>query len=132
MSSIRIIETGIDVSQIIKELQEHDADWGNQKQYGNGHLNPETCIVSAEVLQLIMPATIPDVPPGDSEYCIPTPAYFNHKAVVKFMEDRCGKDNFRRCGFLRLPVGQIVGQHVDGGSYYWTKDRKSTRLNSSH
>ena len=123
MSSIRVIETGIDISQIVKELQEHDADWGNQKQYGNGHLNPETCIVSAEVLQLIMPATIPDVPPGDSEYCIPTPAYFNHKAVVKFMEDRCGKDNFRRCGFLRLPVGQIVGQHIDGGSYYWTKDR---------
>jgi len=123
MSSIRVIETGIDISQIIKELQEHEDDWGNQKKYGNGHLNPETCMVSAEVLQLIMPATMPGIPPGDSEYCIPTPAFYNHKSVIKFVEERCGKQNFRRCGFLKLPVGQIVGQHIDGGSYYWTKDR---------
>lgn len=123
MSSIRVIETGIDISEIVKELEAHPEDWGNQKEYGNGHLNPETCIVSAEVLQLIMPVTVPGIPPGDSEYCAPTPAYYHHKSVINFVESRCGVNSFRRCGFLKLPVGEIVGQHIDGGSYYWTKDR---------
>ena len=63
--SIRVIETGIDISKIVAELEAHPEDWGSQKKYGNGHLNPETCMVSAEVLQLIMPATIPGVPQGE-------------------------------------------------------------------
>ena len=29
----------------------------------------------------------------------------------------------RRCGFLALPVGEIVGSHIDEGTYYLTKDR---------
>ena len=28
-----------------------------------------------------------------------------------------------RCGFLSLPVDEIVGAHIDEGTYYLTRDR---------
>jgi hypothetical protein len=58
---------------------------------------------------------------GDTEYCIPTPACKNHTAVLAFLTRHFGK--FSRCGFLSLPVGGGVGQHIDKGNYYLTRDR---------
>ena len=58
---------------------------------------------------------------GDTEICIPTPAYERHTAIIGFLK-RHFKD-FKRCGFLSLPVGGEVGIHIDEGKYYLTKDR---------
>jgi mannose-6-phosphate isomerase-like protein (cupin superfamily) len=41
--------------------------------------------------------------------------------VLKFVFSRFKK--LKRCAFLSLPVGQIVGTHIDEGTYYLTKDR---------
>lgn len=125
MKNIRIIKTGINVSKILKQLKEHREDWGNQRRVEGVHTVmddhgfPE---VDAGVLQLVMGAvTRPDEYVGDTELCIPTPAYKNHTEIIGFLK-RHFKD-FRRCGFLSLPVGGAVGKHIDVGSYYQTKDR---------
>ena len=40
---------------------------------------------------------------------------------LKFLKTYFKK--IRRCAFLSLPVGEIVGTHIDEGTYYLTKDR---------
>jgi mannose-6-phosphate isomerase-like protein (cupin superfamily) len=50
-----------------------------------------------------------------------TPAYNHHTEIISFLKRHFKK--FDRCGFLSLPVGGEVGQHIDIGSYYQTRDR---------
>lgn len=124
LRNIRIIQTGIDVSKIKEQLDLYSSDWGIQKHaYEHlGQLDPETNLVSAGVLQLVMGAIEEegqDV--RDSEICVPTPACARHTEILKWAWTTFG--DFSRCAFLSLPVGKIVGQHIDIGSYYLTKDR---------
>lgn len=125
MNNIRIIKTGINVSKILDQLKKYPEDWGavknidGAKNYVDEHGFPE---VQADVLQLIVGAvTSTDQYVGDSEICIVTPAYNKHTHVVNFLKRHFPKHN--RCGFLSLPVGGIVGRHIDIGSYYQTRDR---------
>ena len=125
MDNIRIIKTGINVSKILRQLKEHPEDWGaarnmeGAKNVVDEHGFPE---VTAGVLQLVMGGVNSvDEYVGDTEICIPTPAVKHHTEIIGFL-----KRNFKkycRCGFLSLPVGGEVGQHIDIGSYYQTKDR---------
>ena len=48
---------------------------------------------------------------GDTEICIPTPAFYKHTEIVDFIKKRF--KSVSRCGFLSLPVGGIVGRHID-------------------
>ena len=123
MKNIRVIKTGINVSKIKAQLDEFKADWGAQKKIeGTEQLDPNLYQVDAGVLQLVMGGIgRPGQFVGDTEICVPTPYYDHHTEIVGFL--RRNFRSFCRCGFLALPVGGFVGQHVDFGSYYLTKDR---------
>jgi hypothetical protein len=123
MKNIRIIETGIDVSKILEQLEQYSEDWGSQKNIKDTEqLDSNKYTVTVDVLQLIMGGITKEGEyVGNTEICNRTPAYEHHTEVLKFVFDRFKK--LRRCAFLSLPVGEIVGSHIDEGSYYLTKDR---------
>lgn len=125
MKNIRVIQTGIDVSQVLEQLKQYPQDWGAVRKMEGAHNVvdefgfPE---VSAGVLQLVMGAVEKEGDyVGDSELCVPTPAFEHHTAVLKIL----GRyfRNVSRCAFLSLPVGGKVGTHIDIGEYYQTRDR---------
>ena len=123
MKHIKVLKTGINVSKIIKQLEQYPEDWGSQQKLKNVKLkDPHEYITSVDVLQLVMGGiTKPDEQVGDTEICIKTPAYEKHSEIRKFLNKNY--PNYSRCGFLALPVGEIVGAHIDEGKYYLTKDR---------
>jgi len=123
MKNIRIIETGVDVSKIIEQLEQYPEDWGSQKNIKDTEqLDSNKYTVTVDVLQLIMGGITKEGEyVGNTEISNKTPAYEHHTEVLKFVFDRFKK--LRRCAFLSLPVGQIVGTHIDEGTYYLTKDR---------
>jgi hypothetical protein len=123
MKNIRIIETGVNVSKILEQLEQYPEDWGSQKNIKDTEqLDSNKYTVTVDVLQLIMGGITKEGEyVGNTEICNKTPAYEHHTEVLKFVFDRFKK--LRRCAFLSLPIGQIVGTHVDEGTYYLTKDR---------
>ena len=124
MDNIKIIKTGINVSKILTQLKRYPEDWGNQTQVDGAQslLDQGFPEVNAGVLQLVVGGVEKmDQYVGDTEICIPTPAIKRHTEVVRFMQRNFKK--FSRCGFLSLPVGGIVGVHIDLGNYYLTRDR---------
>jgi len=60
---------------------------------------------------------------GDSEINIKTPAYAHHSEIRKIIRKHFKKADIHRCGFLSLPVDEIVGAHIDKGTYYQTRNR---------
>jgi len=125
LANIRVIKTGINVSKFLKQLHQNPADWGSQKNIEgvqdlvDGYGFPA---VQAGVLQLVMGVvSTKEHYVGDSEISKSTPAYDRHTEIVAFLKRHFKK--FDRCGYLSLPVGGEVGQHVDIGSYYQTRDR---------
>jgi len=125
LANIRVIKRGINVSKIMKQLQQYPEDWGGQKKMEGVHDLVDECGFSAMdvgALQLKI-GTIADINQfvGDSEFSVETPAYHRHTEIVGFLKRNFKK--FDRCGFLSLPVGGMVGQHVDIGTYYQTRDR---------
>ena len=124
MDNIKIIKTGINVSKILNQIKANPQDWGAQKTAeGTASLlergYPDLDI---GVLQLVMGSvTKPEDFVGDSELSMPTKAYKNHTEIIGFLKRHFKK--FDRCGFLSLPVGGIVGQHIDQGTYYQTRNR---------
>lgn len=124
MNNIKVIRTGINVSKILKQLNAHPEDWGSQRNIDGvkSLLDQGFPQVDAGVLQLVMGGVESlDQYVGDTEICIPTPAIKHHTEIVGFVKRHFKK--FDRCGFLSLPVGGEVGQHIDIGSYYQTRDR---------
>ena len=123
MVDIRIIRTGINVSKIKAQLEQYADDWGNQKQMeGAQQIDPGFHKIEAGVLQLIVGAiSKPGEMAYNTELCIKVPAYDRHTEIVNFMKRHFHAHS--RCGFLSLPVGEIVGTHTDQGTYYLTKDR---------
>ena len=125
MDNIRIIKTDINVGKILNQLKQYPEDWGAEKMIeGTSNVQNEFGFpeIKAGVLQLVMGAVDnPDQYVGDTEYCVKTPAYTKHTEVVAFLKRNFKR--FSRCGFLSLPVGGKVGQHIDIGSYYQTRDR---------
>ncbi len=123
MKNIRIIKTGVDVSRILQQLKQYPEDWGCQKNVVDvEQLDPTEYTVTVDVLQLIMGGVeTEDQYVGNTEICIQTPAYAKHTEILNYLGKYFKK--LRRCGFLALPVGEIVGSHIDEGTYYLTKDR---------
>ena len=124
MDNIKVIETGINVSRIMAQLKQYPEDWESQKNLENagslvdrGYRN-----LPAGVLQLVIGGVEnPDDFVGDTEICIPTPAFYKHTEVVNFIKKRF--KSVSRCGFLSLEQGGQVGLHIDEGTYYLTRDR---------
>lgn len=125
MKNIKILETGIDVSAVLKQLQKYPQDWGAQKNIEHtGDLVTDMGFpkLTAGVLQLVMGAVenAGDYV-GDTDFCVPTPAIKHHTEVFTIL-GRYFRE-VSRCGFLSLPVGGSVGTHIDIGNYYQTRDR---------
>jgi len=112
------------VSKILAQLHEHPEDWGSQRNMAGVKtmLDRGFPQIDAGVLQLVM-GGVENLSQyvGDTEICIPTPAYTHHTAIIAFLKRNFKK--FSRCGFLSLPVGGEVGKHIDVGNYYLTRDR---------
>ena len=123
MKNIKVLKTGIDVSKIVDQLNKNPLDWGSQKGIDNTEIkDPHQYITSVDVLQLVMGGiTTPGEEVGNTEICTKTPAYTKHSEIRKFLNKNY--PNYRRCGFLALPVGEMVGAHIDEGTYYLDKDR---------
>lgn len=124
MNNIRIIKTGINVSKILNQLKDHPEDWGAQKNIDGVQslIDRGYDDIPVGALQLVMGGiTHKDDFVGDSEICIPTAAIKHHTEIVGFLKRNFKK--FSRCGFLSLPVGGVVGRHIDIGTYYLTRDR---------
>ncbi len=124
MDNIRVIKTGLNVSKILAQLEKYPEDWGIQTRADGAKSMltygfPE---VQAGVLQLVM-GGVEDINDyvGDTDICIPTSAIKRHTEVIGFVKRHFKKVS--RCGFLSLPVGGEVGQHIDIGNYYQTRDR---------
>lgn len=133
MANIRIIKTGINVSKILKQLEQYSEDWGGQRKIEDAEslLDRGYKDVQAGVLQLVMGGVekAEDFV-GDTEICIPTDAYYRHTEIIGFLKRHF--KNFKRCGFLSLPVGGTVGLHIDEGTYYQTKDRYHLSIQGSY
>jgi len=127
LDNIRVIETGIDVSKILEQLQQFPEDWGAQKSLKDvGDLVEDKTYgfpkMEAGVLQMIMGGIEKHGDyVGDTEICVPTPAFFHHTEVINVLKKYV--KSISRCGFLSLPVGGQVGKHIDIGTYYLTRDR---------
>jgi len=133
LANIRVIKTGINVSKILKQLEQYPEDWGGQRKIEDAEslLDRGYKDVQAGVLQLVMGGvTKAEDFVGDTEICIPTEAYYRHTEIIGFLK-RHFKD-FKRCGFLSLPVGGTVGLHIDQGTYYQTKDRYHLSIQGSY
>jgi len=134
MANIRFVKRGINVSKILKQLKQYPEDWGGQKDIEGVHdLIDEFGFPQhmASVLQLKI-GSVEDLSQyvGDSEISVETPAMKRHTEIVGFLKRNFKK--FDRCGFLSLPVGGIVGQHIDIGSYYQTRDRYHLAIQGSY
>jgi hypothetical protein len=124
LANIKVIRTGINVSKISKQLKKYPEDWNaQQKIEGSGSLLDRGYVdFPIGVLQLVIGGVekAEDFV-GDTEICIATPAYEKHTEIISFMKRHF--HDHKRCGFLSLQVGGLVGMHIDVGSYYQTKDR---------
>jgi hypothetical protein len=133
MNNIKVLKTGINVSKILKQLEQYPEDWGAQRNI-SGALSmldrgfPE---LDVGVLQLVMGGVNNlDEYVGDTEICIPTPACEHHSEILRFIKRHFKK--FSRCGFLSLPIGGYVGTHIDFGKYYLTRDRYHLAIQGSY
>ena len=83
MADIRIIKTGINVSKILKQLEQYPSDWGVQKEIeGAQQIDPDFHRIEAGVMQLVMGGiSHPDEMVYNTEISIETPAYERHTEV---------------------------------------------------
>lgn len=127
MKNIRFIKHDVDISSILAQLHQYPEDWGAQRKVDGVHdLVNEYGFPKLDVgmLQLIMGGVHNlDEYVGDTEICIPTPALEHHTSILDFLEDNFPSGGISRCGFLSIPVGGVVGEHIDFGTYYLTRDR---------
>ena len=123
---IKIINDKIDVSKVIKQLKKNPQDWDHQK-----HIEDVQSLLDrgfddlpVSALQLIMGGVKSKEDfVGDSEINIKTPAYQHHSEIRKILKKEFSGEEIHRCGFLSLPIDEIVGAHIDEGTYYLTRDR---------
>lgn len=123
---IKILKTNINVTEIIEQLKKYPQDWDHQKNIKNAASLVDRGFddLPISALQLIIGGvkTKEDFV-GDSEISIKTPAYEHHSEIRKIIRKHFGNRELHRCGFLSLPVDEIVGAHIDEGTYYLTRDR---------
>ena len=123
---IKVVDTKINVSKVIEQLKKNPQDWDHQK-----HIEDVQSLLDrgfddlpVSALQLIMGGVKSKEDfVGDSEINIKTPAYQHHSEIRKILKKEFSGEEIHRCGFLSLPIDEIVGAHIDEGTYYLTRDR---------
>lgn len=123
---IKVIDTQINVKKVIQQLKKNPQDWDHQKNIKDVQslLDRGFDDLPVSALQLIMGGVKSKEDfVGDSEINIKTPAYEHHSEIRKIIHKNFGNKELQRCGFLSLPIDEIVGAHIDEGTYYLTRDR---------
>ena len=123
---IKVVDTKINVTKVIEQLKKNPQDWDHQK-----HIEDVQSLLDrgfddlpVRALQLIMGGVKSKEDfVGDSEINIKTPAYQHHSEIRKILKKEFSGEEIHRCGFLSLPIDEIVGAHIDEGTYYLTRDR---------
>ena len=123
---IKVIKTGINVSKVVEQLKKYPQDWDHQKNLKDSQslVDRGFADLPTSALQLIMGGvkTKEDFV-GDSEINIKTPAYSHHSEIRKIIRKQFKNADIQRCGFLSLPIDEIVGAHIDEGTYYLSRNR---------
>lgn len=128
MSNFRFIARNLDVSAIVKQLDDNESDWAAVSGYKNiaGDLNPYG------FLPLVM--AVVDKPtddPKDTEMQMHTPMFDKYTEIQKFLASQ-GISDISRAAFFKLKVGYGVGRHIDIGKYYKTRDRFHLALKGTY
>ena len=124
MKNIKIIKKGIDVSKVLKQLEQYSDDWYIQRKGTDTLVERGYADIEVGNLQLIVGAVKKKEDfVGDSQISRPTAAYQRHTEVIKIIKRELRGAEIHRCGFLLLPVDGYVGAHIDEGTYYKTRDR---------
>ena len=109
---IKILKTGINVDKVVQQLKKYPQDWDHQKNLKDSQSLVDRGFADLPVsaLQLIM-GGVRDKEDfvGDSEINIKTPAYAHHSEIRKIIRKQFKNAEIHRCGFLSLPVDEIVG-----------------------
>lgn len=114
----KFIDTNINVSKIIAELERYRDDWNMVARLENtaGDTNPRG------FLPLVMGVQEEGKSIKDSDKIMPTPAFRHFESVFSTLANY-GIRDISRCAFFKLPPGEIVRTHIDDGQYYLNKDR---------
>ena len=124
MNNIKILKKGINVSNVIKQLEQYSDDWYIQRKGTDTLVERGYADIEVGNLQLIMGVIRKKEDfVGDSELNKPTAAYGRHTEVLRIIEKEMPGRELHRWGFLSLPVDGYVGAHIDEGTYYQTRDR---------
>ena len=120
MKNIVLIQKKIDVSKIFRQIQQNPHDWNSARTIKSAEQNPE---LPVGVLQLVI-GVVPDrnTHVGNSEMSVKTPLYNKYTDTTYWLKKN-GFKNHSRMAFLGMPVGGMVGTHIDEGTYYQTRDR---------
>ena len=117
---IKVIKTGINVSKVIQQLKKYPQDWDHQRNLKDSQSLVDRGFADLPVsaLQLIIGGVRNKEDfVGDSEINIKTPAYAHHSEIRKIIRKHFKNADIHRCGFLSLPIDEIVGAHIDEGTY---------------
>lgn len=129
MSNFRFIDCDVDVSKILKQLNDNQEDWNyisNLQGKGiSGDLNPYG------FLPLVMALVDPGEDPKNAERLEKTELYKKHSEIRKWLR-RQGIMQTSRAAFFRLRPGGKVGRHIDEGTYYLTRDRYHLSLQGTY
>ena len=118
--NIKILKTKINVKKVIEQLKKYPQDWDHQKTLKDSQSLVDRGFADLPVsaLQLIIGGVRSKEDfVGDSEINIKTPAYAHHSEIRKIIRKHFKNADIHRCGFLSLPIDEIVGAHIDEGTY---------------
>lgn len=127
-SNFRFIDRNVDISKILKQVNDNPQDWQAVSNYENigGNLHPPG------FLPLVMAVvSSPDEDPKDSEILQVTPMMSKYDEIVRWLINQ-GFTNFSRAAFFKLAPGREVTTHIDDGTYYLTKDRYHLSLQGTY
>jgi quercetin dioxygenase-like cupin family protein len=119
MSNFIIISDTVDVDKMLQQVKDNPDDWNAIKDYPNigGKTNPYG------FMPLVMAVVQNrEDSPKNSELQKNTPLHSKYTEIHKFLRSY-GIEQTSRAAFFRLYSGDSVGEHVDDGSYYATRDR---------
>lgn len=128
MSNYRFIGKNLDVSEILKQLNDNPDDWNivSKMQNTGGDQNPYG------FLPLVMAkVAFATDDPKNTEMQQQTPMYKKYTSIRKFLKNY-GIREISRAAFFRLKVGHGVERHIDVGDYYLTRDRFHIALSGTY
>jgi mannose-6-phosphate isomerase-like protein (cupin superfamily) len=118
-SNFRFIDRNVDISKILKQLQDNPEDWRAVSTYENtgGDKSPYGFLpLTMAVVEK------PEDDPKITERQKNTPLFTKYFEMIRWLRDQEIKVT-SRAAFFKLKPGDEVGRHIDIGSYYLTRDR---------